>query len=107
MFICFHSTQKFQKHNFLLGKEAHHAEGLVNPKVRAQKKVTHFRYPREHVDSENIILKIGSRSFSTNFFQNVFLKIHKMWLKLAKIQTFLAIFTFFRSSWNTVLERIQ
>jgi hypothetical protein len=27
-------------------KEAHHAEGLVNPKVRAQKKVTDFGYPR-------------------------------------------------------------
>jgi hypothetical protein len=24
----------------------HHAEGLVNPKVRAQKKVTDFGYPR-------------------------------------------------------------
>jgi hypothetical protein len=29
----------------------HHAEGLVNPKVRALKKVTDFGYP-EHVDSE-------------------------------------------------------
>jgi hypothetical protein len=25
----------------------HHAEGLVNPKVRGQKKVTAFGYPRE------------------------------------------------------------
>jgi hypothetical protein len=25
---------------------SHHAEGLVNPKVRAQKKVTDFGYPR-------------------------------------------------------------
>jgi hypothetical protein len=26
--------------------DAHHAEGLVNPKVCAQKKVTDFGYPR-------------------------------------------------------------
>jgi hypothetical protein len=25
-----------------------HAEGLVNPKVRAQKKVTDFGYPTQH-----------------------------------------------------------
>jgi hypothetical protein len=29
-------------------KQSHHAEGLVNPKVRAQKKVTDFGYPRAH-----------------------------------------------------------
>jgi hypothetical protein len=65
---------------------SHHAEGFVNPKVKAKetkkclhrdvddddlvekvlakKTVTDFRYPRgpEHVDSENIKLKIGRRS---------------------------------------------
>jgi hypothetical protein len=34
----------------------HHAEGLVNL-VNPQKNVTDFRYPAEHVDSENIKLK--------------------------------------------------
>jgi hypothetical protein len=39
----------------------HHAEGLVNPKVLAKNPITDLRYPRlpEHVDSENIKLKIG------------------------------------------------
>jgi hypothetical protein len=29
-------------------KGTHNAEGLNNPKVRAQKKVTHFGYPRAY-----------------------------------------------------------
>jgi hypothetical protein len=37
--------------------KTHHAEGLVDPKVRAD-----FGYLAEHVDSENIKLKIGSRA---------------------------------------------
>jgi hypothetical protein len=43
-------------------RASHHVEGLVNPEVGAQKKVTDFVYPRaEHVDSKNIKLKIGPR----------------------------------------------
>jgi hypothetical protein len=44
-----------------------HAEGLINPKVSA-KKVTDFRSDPEHVDSENIKLKIGSRSLLYQLF---------------------------------------
>jgi hypothetical protein len=42
---------------------AHHAEGLVNPKVRAKKSLR-FWIPQspEHVDSQNIKLKMGYRS---------------------------------------------
>jgi hypothetical protein len=43
----------------------HHAEGLVNPKVRGPKTVTDFRYPR---DSENIKLKIGYGSYHDQIF---------------------------------------
>jgi hypothetical protein len=39
----------------------HHAEGLVNPNMHAQKRLLVLDTP-EHVDSENIKLKIGSRS---------------------------------------------
>jgi hypothetical protein len=42
--------------------DTHHAEGLVNPKVRGQKKLLIFDIP-EHVDSENIKLKIGPQSY--------------------------------------------
>jgi hypothetical protein len=42
-------------------KHLHHAEVLVNPKVRAQKRLLILDTP-EHVDSENIKLKIGPRS---------------------------------------------
>jgi hypothetical protein len=40
---------------------SHHAEGLVNPKVRRQKRLLILDTP-VHVDSENIKLKIGPRS---------------------------------------------
>jgi hypothetical protein len=39
----------------------------------------------EHVDSENIKLKIGPRPLFYQSFSKYDLKIHKMWLKLAKI----------------------
>jgi hypothetical protein len=48
----------------------------------------------EHVDSENIKLKIGVRPPFTNFFQNVIV-IHKMWLKLAKLDRFSNFLGFF------------
>jgi hypothetical protein len=48
----------------------HHAKRLVNPKVRAKKKLLILDTP-EHVDSENIKLKMVSGACSTNFFQNV------------------------------------
>jgi hypothetical protein len=71
------------------------AEELINPKVRAQKKVTDFGYPGpEHVDSENIKLKIGSRSLLYQLFSKRDF-IHKMWLKLAKIDRFLIFFSYF------------
>jgi hypothetical protein len=63
---------------------------LWNQKCAQKKKAT-----LKHVDSENIKLKICDRPLLT------FFKIHKMWLKLAKIDRFsfflLAIFSFFRS----------
>jgi hypothetical protein len=40
--------------------DTHHAEGLVNPKVCAKKRLLILDTP-EHVDSENIKLKIGAR----------------------------------------------
>jgi hypothetical protein len=40
----------------------HHAEGLVNPKVRA-KKMLLILDSIEYVDSENIKLKIGRRTY--------------------------------------------
>jgi hypothetical protein len=46
---------------------SHHAEGLVNPKVRAQKRLLVLDTP-EHVDSESIKLKIGSRSLLYQLF---------------------------------------
>jgi hypothetical protein len=50
---------------------AHHAEGLINPKVRVKKRLL-ILDTTEHVDSENIKLKIGPRRgrgpCSTNFF---------------------------------------
>jgi hypothetical protein len=36
----------------------HHAEGLVNPKVRAQKKVTDFGYPDQKDDPK--LISLGS-----------------------------------------------
>jgi hypothetical protein len=45
----------------------HHADVLVNPKVRAQAKRLLILDTREHVDSENIKLKIGSRSLVVIF----------------------------------------
>jgi hypothetical protein len=47
-----------------------HAEGLVNPKVLTQKKVTDFGIAQapEHVDSENIRLKIGHRPLLNQLF---------------------------------------
>jgi hypothetical protein len=55
-------------------KCSHHAEGLVNPKVRAQKKRLLILDTPEHVDSEKPNRQIDSivvRPPSTNFFQNV------------------------------------
>jgi hypothetical protein len=46
---------------------SHHAEGLVNPKVHAQKRLLILDTP-EHVDSENIKLKIGPRSLLDQLF---------------------------------------
>jgi hypothetical protein len=46
---------------------AHHAEKLVNPKVNAQKKFT----DPEHVDSEKIKLKIGSRGLLYKVFSKL------------------------------------
>jgi hypothetical protein len=46
---------------------AHHAEGLVDPKVRAKKRLLILDSP-EHVDSENINLKIGRRIFLYQLF---------------------------------------
>jgi hypothetical protein len=40
---------------------SHHAEGLVNPKRLAQKLILLILDTPEHVDSENIKLKIGYR----------------------------------------------
>jgi hypothetical protein len=60
----------------------HHAEGLVNPKVRAKKRLLILDTP-EHVDSE-IKLKIGSQPLIHQLFLNGIFN-HKMWLKLAKI----------------------
>jgi hypothetical protein len=45
------------------GPKTHHSEGFVSPKVRAQKKRLLILDAPEHVDSENIKLKIGSRTF--------------------------------------------
>jgi hypothetical protein len=42
--------------------ESHHAEGLVNPKVRAKKRLLILDTP-EHVDSEYIKFKIGPWTF--------------------------------------------
>jgi hypothetical protein len=39
-------TGALKSASLLGGAAPHHAEGLVNPKVRAQKKVTDFGYPR-------------------------------------------------------------
>jgi hypothetical protein len=47
---------------------AHHAEGLVNPKVLAQKKVTDFLDTPEHVELENFKLKMGPRSYLDQLF---------------------------------------
>jgi hypothetical protein len=46
---------------------SHHAEGLVNPKVR-EPKITDFLDTPEHVDSENIKLKICPRSYLDQLF---------------------------------------
>jgi hypothetical protein len=46
---------------------AHHAEGLVNPKVRSKKRLLILDTP-EHVDSENIILKIARWTFLYQLF---------------------------------------
>jgi hypothetical protein len=67
---------------------SHHAEALVNPKVRELKKRLLILDTPEHVDSENIKLKIGSRSLLYLLISKRDLKIHKMWLKLAKIDHF-------------------
>jgi hypothetical protein len=49
----------------------HHAEGLVNPKVLAQKKVTDFGYPRACRFRKYQIKKGYRPAYSTSFFQNV------------------------------------
>jgi hypothetical protein len=61
------------------------AEGLLNPKVRAQKRLLILDTPSEHVDSEKIKFKIGFRSSAapTNFFHFIKVaKIGKNWQKL-------------------------
>jgi hypothetical protein len=63
------------------------AEGLFNPNPMEYKLVTDFGNP-EHVDSENIIFKIGCRSSLYQLFSKSDLKIHKMYLKLAKMTDF-------------------
>jgi hypothetical protein len=50
-----------------MAKDTHHAEGLVNPKVHAKKRLLVLN-TQEHVDSENIKLKIGSRSLLYQLF---------------------------------------
>jgi hypothetical protein len=51
----------------VLNAASHHAEGLVNPKVRAQKRSLILDTP-EHVDLQNIKLKIGFRSSAYQLF---------------------------------------
>jgi hypothetical protein len=60
--------------------------GLVNPKVRAKKRLLILDTP-EHVDSENIKLKIGSRSLFYQLFGKA--------ASLSKIDPFLIFFGHF------------
>jgi hypothetical protein len=68
---------------------AHHAEGLVNPKVRAKKTVTDFRYPRACRFRKHQIL-----SRSPDLAQLYFIKCGSNWQKLTKN----GIFDFFEKS---------
>jgi hypothetical protein len=45
-FLKLHPLLEIKKNLFIVLPATHHAEGLVNPKVRALKKVTDFGYPR-------------------------------------------------------------
>jgi hypothetical protein len=53
----------------------HHAEGLVNPKLRTKNLVT---------DSENIKLKIDPRTFLYQLLKKNVIQIHLMWFKIGK-----------------------
>jgi hypothetical protein len=59
----------------------------VHIMLRAKKPVTDFRYPRAcRFRKTKQTYQFRSPAPSTNFFQNVIFKIHKMCLKLAKIE---------------------
>jgi hypothetical protein len=67
-------------------KGSHHAEGLVNPRVHAKKRLLILDTP-EHVESENIKFKIGHRSFAYQLFKKrdlYFIKCGINWQKLTK-----------------------
>jgi hypothetical protein len=66
---------------YLMVLEPHHAQQLVNPKVLAKKRIL-ILDTLEHVDSEKLNRQIDLGP--PLFFPNV-IKIHNMWLKLAKI----------------------
>jgi hypothetical protein len=65
---------------------SHHAEGLVNPKVHAQKKGYSFWIPPRAYKfrKKQIENRFPELALST-FLKTCFL-VHKMWLKLAKIE---------------------
>jgi hypothetical protein len=58
---CTHQTHCFKNYS-------HHAEGLVDPKVREQKKPYLVLDTPEHEDSENLTYKIGYGSYLYQLF---------------------------------------
>jgi hypothetical protein len=67
---------------------------LLTQKCAHKKRLMILDTP-EHIDSENIKLKIGSRSWLYQLFSKRDLKVHKMWLNLAKIYRFSNFFGYF------------
>jgi hypothetical protein len=56
MLLCFRIVSKNNNDH-----GTHHAEGLVNPKVRGQKKVTDFGYPRAELFGPGHFVGLGLR----------------------------------------------
>jgi hypothetical protein len=97
-------TKQIGPINLTFSSSTHHAEGLVDPNLRYKKTVTGFRYHRACRFRK---YQFENRSWELplpTFFKTWFLKIHKMWLKLAKIgwqqltdfQTFFGYFHVFQ-----------